>query len=95
MKNIKEIKEKIIPILEQNDVKKMSIFGSVARGEENKDSDIDIIVEFNKDKSLFDIVRIERQIKKVLGRRVDLLTPKSIHPLLLDHIMKDQVQIYG
>ncbi len=95
MENIKDIKEKLIPILEQNDVKKSSLFGSVARGEENKDSDIDIIVEFKKDKSLFDLVRMERQIKKALGRKVDLLTPKSIHPLLLDYIMKDQVQIYG
>lgn len=95
MENIKDIKEKLIPILEQNDVKKSLLFGSVARGEERENSDIDIIVEFNKDKSLFDLVRMERQIKKALGRKVDLLTPKSIHPLLLDYIMKDQVQIYG
>jgi len=89
--SIKEIKKKINPILKKNGVKRAAIFGSYARGEEKKRSDVDILIEYkNDDKSLLDLVGLEMKLKEKLGKKVDLLTYDSIHPLLRKSILEDQ-----
>jgi len=85
---------KIITILQCHGVKRISVFGSYARGEANPESDIDIIVEFTDRKSLLDIVGIEQELSEVLGIKVDLLTEKSISPYLVDRIKKEMLVIY-
>ena len=91
--NTKKIIEAITPILEKADVLRSDLFGSYARGEENKDSDIDILVEFKGRKSLFDLVGLQIDLKEKLNKKVDLLTYKSVHPLLEGYIYKDLVKI--
>ncbi|CAB3290140.1 DNA polymerase beta domain protein region [Methanocaldococcus lauensis] len=91
--NVNEIKAKIIPILLKHGVKRASIFGSYARGEQKDTSDVDILVEFGKGKSLLDLVRLKYELEEVLGKKVDLLTYNSIHPLLKDRILKEAVDI--
>lgn len=90
---IEEIKNKILPILKQAGVKRSSIFGSYVRGEETKKSDIDILVELPKGSSLLDLIGLEIELKKAVGKKVDLLTYNSINPLLKDYIQKDQLRI--
>jgi len=82
--------EKIVSILKRYDVKRASFFGSFARGEAKKDSDIDILVEFRGNKSLLDLVKLEMELEKVLKKKVDIITYNSIHPLLKDIISKDE-----
>ncbi|CAB3289243.1 DNA polymerase beta domain protein region [Methanocaldococcus lauensis] len=91
--NVREIKIKIIPILLKHGVKRASIFGSYARGEHKETSDVDILVEFGEGKSLLDLVRLKYELEEVLGKKVDLLTYNSIHPLLKDRILKEAVDI--
>jgi predicted nucleotidyltransferase len=74
-------------------VKRASLFGSSARGEDREDSDIDILVEFEAGKSLLDLAGLKIELEEVLGRRVDLLTFNSLHPLLKDKILKEQKPI--
>ena len=89
--SIKEIKNKINPILKKNGVKKAAIFGSYARGEQKKRSDVDILIEYQKnDKSLLDLVGLEIKLKEKLNKKVDLITYDSLHPLLRESILKDQ-----
>ncbi len=60
-------------------VRSIGVFGSVARGEEAPDSDIDVVVDFD-DKSipgLFEFVHLKRHLEELLGRPVDLVTPDS------------------
>lgn len=90
---LEEIKNKVLPILKQAGVTRSSIFGSYVRGEQSEDSDVDILVELPKGNSLLDLVRLERKLKEVLDKNVDLLTYKSISPLLKDYVQKDQVRI--
>jgi len=92
---ITNLKKKIIPILERNNVVKAGIFGSFARGEAKKKSDIDILIEVKAKKfSLFDLIRLEMELEKKLGRKVDLLTYNSIHPLLKKKILSEEIRIY-
>jgi len=85
---------KLIEICRQNDVSKVGVFGSTARGEANDQSDIDLLVEFSRRKSLLAMVALERQLGSALGRRVDLLTEAAISPYLRERILSDLQVIY-
>ncbi len=84
----------IVEFLKGYGARKITIFGSFARGENTTESDIDIIVEFSDKKSLIDIVRIERELSEKLGIKVDLLTNKSLSPYIAEEIQKDVEVIY-
>jgi predicted nucleotidyltransferase len=85
---------KLIEICRQNDVSKVGVFGSTARGEATDQSDIDLLVEFSKRKSLLTFVALERQLSIALGRKVDLLTEAALSPYLRDRITRDLQIIY-
>lgn len=91
--NLDQIKVQILPVLKEAGVLRSSLFGSYVRGEAKESSDIDILVEFPKGKSLLDLIALERKLEESLGKKVDVLTYKSISPLLKEYIQKDQVQI--
>lgn len=85
---------KLIEICRQNDVARIGIFGSVARGEATDQSDIDLLVEFSQRKSLLALVRLEREISTALGKKVDLLTEAAISPYLRERVRRDLKVIY-
>ena len=85
------MKSKIINILKKHNIAKAGIFGSYSRGEQKKKSDIDILIEFNG--SLLDLVGIEMELEKKLGKKVDLLTYGGINPHLKEYILKGEVRI--
>lgn len=91
--HIEEIKQKVLPILERYGAKKAGLFGSCVREEMREDSDIDILVEIEKDISLLDFVGLKLEIEEVLGRKVDLVEYSTIKPLLKENILKEQVII--
>lgn len=85
---------KIIPILKSQGVLKASIFGSFARGDNHKNSDIDLLVKFAAGKTLLDLIGLKLKLENILGKKVDIITYNSIHPLLKKHILKEQKIIY-
>ncbi len=93
--DIAKIKNKITPILKSHDVKKAAVFGSFVRGEQNKKSDIDILIEFknDNDKSLLDLVALKLDLEEVLKRKVDVVEYPTIKPLLRKSILKDQALV--
>ena len=90
---VKNITSKVLPVLKEAGVTKSSLFGSYVRGDYRTDSDVDILVELPKGSSLLDLVRLEKKLEKSLGKKVDLLTYNSVHPLLKNSIGKNQLQI--
>ena len=91
---VDEIKKKIIPILKLHGIKKAGLFGSVVRGEENANSDVDVLVEIGRRGfSLLDFVRVKLELESVLSRRVDLVEYSSIKPLLKKNILATEVSI--
>jgi predicted nucleotidyltransferase len=86
--------DRLIEICRRNDVARIGLFGSMARGEATGQSDIDLLVYFTKRKSLLAHVALERQISTALGRKVDLLTEAAISPYLRDRIKNDMRVIY-
>ena len=98
MENIKtntqlqKLKPIIVKILKKKGIRKAGIFGSFARGEQNKKSDIDILIDPPKGMGL-EYVSLGLELKEKLGRRVDLLTYNSIHPYLKERILSEEVRI--
>ena len=85
----------LIDICRQHDVSMIGVFGSMARGEAKKQSDIDLIVRFSKRKSLLAVVRLERELSEALGRKVDLLTEAALSPYLRERILNEMRVVYG
>lgn len=92
--NVAIIKRKITPILKRQGVLKAAIFGSYARGEEKKNSDVDILVKLKKGTSLLDLIGIQFDLEEKLGKKVDLITYNSINPLLRNYILSSEKVIY-
>jgi uncharacterized protein len=90
---LEEVRSLIIDILKKKDVKKAALFGSILKGDFNSESDIDILIKFEGKKSLLDLADLKMELEDKLGRKVDILTYDSIHPLLKDIILNEQVQI--
>ena len=90
---LKELKKAIIAVLKKHGVKKAAIFGSFARGEVTEESDIDLLVEFEGRKSLLDLAGLQLDLQDTIKRQVDVLTYNSLHPLLKDRILREQVMI--
>ena len=90
------LEEKLAEICRKNDIVFMAIFGSFVRGEQNRKSDIDIAIEFerNSEKSLLDLVRIENELRKVFKRKVDLGIFSSLSSYIIEDVKKEMRVIY-
>lgn len=88
---IATIRRQVIPILKQHDIKRAALFGSFARGEQTRKSDLDVLVEFRGSKSLLDLVALKQDLENKTGRKVDVLTYHALHSAIHDRILSEQV----
>ena len=84
----------LIDICRYNDVTMVGLVGSMARGEANDQSDIDLVVRFAKPRSLIGVIALEQQLEAALGRDVDLLTEAAISPYLRERMLQDLQVLY-
>jgi uncharacterized protein len=68
--------------LAQVGVRRLGVYGSVARGEAGPDSDIDVLVEFDQIPDLYEFAALRDRLVEILGRPVDLTTPQALKPRL-------------
>ena len=94
MKNdIENMKKKIRKVLTKHGIVRAGIFGSYARGEQKKNSDVDILIQPTKDMSLLDFSGLKIELEEILKRKVDLVSYKYIHPKLKESILNSEVSI--
>lgn len=86
----------IINYFQNQPITKAWIFGSVSRGEDTLESDIDIMVSFNRDVrvGLFKFNQIREDLEKLTGRKVDLVTETSLMPFARESALADRKLIY-
>lgn len=91
---ILEIQEKITPILIKYGIRRAAVFGSVARGEDKPESDVDILVKLGDQKmGIFKYMRFIHEIELILGRKVDVVT-EGTDNFLKPYIEKETKVIY-
>ena len=82
------------PKLEQEyPISELGIFGSYARGEQESDSDLDILVAFDKPVTLFDLVRLENELAEEFGIEVNLVTKDSLKPRIETRVRDELVTV--
>jgi uncharacterized protein len=98
MDRFAELSAKVTPLL-QPYVRRISVFGSYARGETTTESDIDLLVELKPSEArpvlgLFEFIRLEKALEQELGREVDLITEEGLNPRRKPSIERDRVVLY-
>lgn len=92
--NIDEIKEKITPILKLYGVQHASVFGSVSRGEDRPDSDVDLLVQLGRPTGMIKYMRLIEGLEKTLNKKVDVVTEQSLDKFIKPHVIPDLKTIY-
>jgi len=90
-----DINDKIVNYLKRFNPRRIGIFGSYAREEDTPQSDIDILIDFSGQVTLFDLGGIKYDLTEILNRPVDIVTEKGINKHIRDNIYKDLKIIYG
>ncbi len=92
--SIEEIKNKLSLIFRENGIEYAAVFGSVARGEDRPDSDVDILVRLGKPMGMFSYMKMIETIEQALKRSIDLVTEKSLNKFVRPYIIPDLKTIY-
>ena len=85
-KTIRRVAEKLNPVL-------LGVFGSYARNEQTAASDLDVLIDFESEITLLDLIGLEQELSETLGIKVDLVTKKSVNERLLPYIQRDLIRI--
>lgn len=92
---IEEIRKKISLVLKKYHIKKAGVFGSYAKTNQSKSSDIDILIELENTPSLLEFIRIKLELETILKNKVDLVEYATLKPLLKNQILEEEIRIYG
>ncbi len=84
----------ILHTLNPHKIKSVGVFGSFSRNEEKESSDIDLLVEFEESPNLLDLIGLEQQLSDLLKRNVDLVTKRSLSPLISNYVEKDLIPLF-
>lgn len=95
--NISEVvgdkREEVLRIAERHGARNVRVFGSVARGEATRDSDVDFLVDMEPGRSLFDLGGLLVDLQELLGRRVDIVTERGLRPRLRERVLRDAMPL--
>src|SRR5512134_2732644 len=86
-------RNQILQIAARNGVKRLRVFGSVARGTDDEQSDIDFLVELAPDRSLLDLGKFLYEVRSVLGRDVDVVTEKGLRRRIRERVLAEAVEL--
>ncbi len=91
--DLRRDRERLIAIAARHGARQLRVFGSVARGEEQATSDVDVLVRFEPGRSLFDLCALGDELGDTLGRRVDVVTDAALSPYLRARIVSEAVAL--
>lgn len=90
---LKEKRDEILRIAARYGASNVRVFGSVARGEANAQSDVDLLVELERGRSLLDHAALMLDLERLLRRRVDVATERGLKPQIREHILREAVRL--
>ena len=90
---LKKNRSKILHLTDKYGAKKVRIFGSVARNEARPNSEVDVLVQFESGRSLMDHVALTQDLEDLLGRKVDIVTERSLHWYIRDQVIAEAIPL--
>jgi predicted nucleotidyltransferase len=91
---IEELKQKTAPIRDQHGVAYAAVFGSVARGEDRPQSDVDILVRLGRPMGMVGYMRLIQNLEEILQKKVDVVTEQSLNEHVRPYVLPDLKTIY-
>ncbi|MEX0655310.1 MAG: nucleotidyltransferase family protein [Phycisphaeraceae bacterium] len=91
--DIQKQRDQILHLAEQHGARHVRLFGSVVRGQASPDSDLDVLVQFDDDRSLLDHVALKQELEDLLGCRVDVVEDEALYRSLKDRILAEAVEL--
>lgn len=92
---VKNIEQKVKQVLQRHHVKRGGLFGSIATGNFNEQSDVDLLVELADGTGLLEFIQIKQELEDILQLPVDLVEYDAIKPILQKSILQQEMRIYG
>jgi predicted nucleotidyltransferase len=92
-KALKEKRDQILTIAGQYGARNVRIFGSIARGEGKRASDLDVLVELDPGRSLLDIIAIKQDLEDLLNIKVDVVTEAAFSPYIRDEVLRQAISL--
>jgi len=86
-------RSEILRVASSHGARNVRVFGSRARGEGDEQSDVDILVELERGRTLLDLVRLKRELEELTHRDVDVVTDDGLSPILRDTILSQAVAL--
>jgi len=86
-------RQSILALCRKYGASNVRIFGSVARGTADSDSDVDFLVDLEPGRSLFDLGGLLTDLQNLLGRQVDVITPDTLRPRIRDGVLREAVAL--
>jgi len=90
---LKEKRDQIFTIARQYGARNVRIFGSIARGEGKRDSDLDVLVDLEPGRSLLDIIAIKQDLEDLLNTKVDVVTEAAVSPYIRDEVLRQAISL--
>ncbi len=87
-------KKEIEKICKEKGIKKLMLFGSTLYDSATEESDIDLLAEFEGEKSLFDVIKTKQELEDLLHNHVDLMTPQALSPYFRESVLKEAELVY-
>jgi predicted nucleotidyltransferase len=89
----KEKREAILCICAKHGARNVRVFGSVARGEADEQSDIDFLVDMEPGRTLLDLGGLLMDLRSLLGQKVDVVTERGLKPRIRDRVLAEAVAL--
>lgn len=93
MAQLEEYQQLMIPVLKRYFIKRAAIFGSLAKGNMNENSDVDLLIEGEKDFTIFKMLMLEQEISELIKRKVDLVEYGALKPSIKNEVLLSAVTI--
>ncbi|MGB5975035.1 MAG: nucleotidyltransferase family protein [Nodosilinea sp.] len=93
LEGLKANRAKILALAEKYGASNVRVFGSVARGEAQTDSDVDFLIGLEPGRSLLDHIGLKQDLEDLLGRSVDVAESVTLHDLIRDRVLRDAIAL--
>lgn len=90
---IRTYQKQILALAREHGAHNVRVFGSAARGEDTSESDLDVLVNMEKGRSLLDHVALKQDLEDLLGREVDVVTEASLDPRIRERVLREAVPL--
>ncbi len=86
-------RERVAEAARRHGVRSVRLFGSVARGTDTQESDLDLLVEFEPGRDLFDLIELKSELEDLSGRSVDVVTEKSLSHHIREKVLREAIPL--